>query len=538
MDIIDKKYKVKKFLRTIYRDIDFTKEYIRVFQSNQTALKEATYNKVTFFNDIDELVNFSCSKYTKGNNTYFELATTDGIKGAVDNLKYRYCLGFDFDKKDLGVNFNHKDIINKFKDLKIYCHCIVDSGNGYHAYIMINKTNDFNKVNEVQKVLCEKLGADKNAIKSTQVLRIPYTYNVKNQIKTVRIVHLEDRHSDKFKAYDIDFLYKKNCISKSGLEDAEKKIKHIFNNTNIHKCIAEILKNGSEEGNRYKDLCNIVVALRLKNKSLGEIKEVCKEWALKSNYDDNLEYRIEHIYENKLSLELNCKECEHYSECYSRVISDFEYNEDDIILTMSETTISKLKKSTRKGVKVMKANDLLVYSILKNNVGGLNIDEIMKELTYTKKKKVVNVALSEKTLRSALKSLVENGFVRIEKGNARQGIKDLYILNDSKSKVELTYNISYGATYTCVKGLISSEELRLYNYMRYLHHKEQRENPSALKGNLFQINQVELAKELGVTQGRISQMIENLVDEKIIGIWYRQSSKNNGFEYNIYRLIY
>ena len=80
--------------------------------------------------------------------------------------------------------------------------------------------------------------------------------------------------------------------------------------------------------------------------------------------------------------------------------------------------------------------------------------------------------------------------------------------------------------------------MRLYNYIRYLHHKEQRENPESLKGNLFQINQSVLAEHLGVTQGRISQMIENLVDEKIMGIWYKQASKNNGFEYNIYRLIY
>ena len=110
-------------------------------------------------------------------------------------------------------------------------------------------------------------------------------------------------------------------------------------------------------------------------------------------------------------------------------MSDFEYSDGDVMLNVSETIAGKLKKNNRKGAKVMKANDLLVYAILKNNVGGLNIDEIMNELTYTKKKKVVNVALSEKTLRNALKSLAENGFIRIEKGNARAGIKDIYIVN-------------------------------------------------------------------------------------------------------------
>ena len=74
--------------------------------------------------------------------------------------------------------------------------------------------------------------------------------------------------------------------------------------------------------------------------------------------------------------------------------------------------------------------------------------------------------------------------------------------------------------------------------MRYLHNKQQREDSKALKGNLFQFNQSDLAKDMGVTQGRISQMISNLLFEKIISVWYRQPSQNNGFDYYIYRLNY
>ena len=50
--------------------------------------------------------------------------------------------------------------------------------------------------------------------------------------------------------------------------------------------------------------------------------------------------------------------------------------------------------------------------------------------------------------------------------------------------------------------------------MRYLNNKQQREQVKSLKGNLLRVNQDDLAKDLGVTQGRISQMIENLLDEK------------------------
>ena len=118
------------------------------------------------------------------------------------------------------------------------------------------------------------------------------------------------------------------------------------------------------------------------------------------------------------------------------------------------------------------------------------------------------------------------------------GQKKLYKVKETRNKIELTYNISFAAAYECIKNNITTDELRLYNYMRYLHNKEQRENSKALKGNILQVNQTDLAKALGVTQQRISKMIESLLNEKIISIWYRGQSKNNGFEYYVYRLNY
>lgn len=74
--------------------------------------------------------------------------------------------------------------------------------------------------------------------------------------------------------------------------------------------------------------------------------------------------------------------------------------------------------------------------------------------------------------------------------------------------------------------------------MRYLHNKQQREDSKTFKGNLFQLNQIDLAKDLRVTQGRINQMINNPLEEKLLCIWCRQPSQNNGFDYYIYRLNY
>ena len=133
-----------------------------------------------------------------------------------------------------------------------------------------------------------------------------------------------------------------------------------------------------------------------------------------------------------------------------------------------------------------------------------------------------------------MKELEDNGFITVETINR----KKFYKLNKERSKEECKFIISFSATYECIKGFISTEEYELYCYMRYLHHKEQREYPNALKGNLFRINQEDLARELGVTQQRISKMINKLIDEKLLSLWYRDKKENSPFFYNTYRLNY
>lgn len=537
-DILDTQYKIKQFFKLIYRDIDREKEQIRLFINNGTRSKDSTYSKVHYFNDIDELVTFSTNKYVKYNNTYFQLNTTIG-EGGADSVKYSYALGFDFDKKDI-PDLDIKYIQNKFKDNKLSYHILIDSGNGYHAYILLERTDQLDLVQEVYITLADKLGADKKACKPTQLLRVPLTFNIKDYLKRVNVVFMNTKKDlEKYKPYDINFLYRKNCLNKTIREkESIGQAKYTLDRVNLPKCLEIALEEGTIEGDRYITLCNLVVALRRANRPYSEIVKVIKEWAIKSNYNDNLDYRIKNAYDNKTSLELNCNKCLMCNECKFKIKSDFEYDKDDKLITLSETNISKLKANMRKGARVMKPNDLLVYGVMKNHNDGLTREELLQELTYTKKKKVKNIALSDRTLKDTLKSLVDNGFVEVIKGNARAKIPNIYKLKEDRSKSELKYIISFSATYECIKGNISTEELRLYNYMRYLHHKEQREGTSTLKGNLFQVNQVTLGKDLGVTQGRISQMIENLLDEKLVSLWYRQQSKNNGFDYNIYRLNY
>ena len=529
---IDMMYKQKRFFRAIF-DTEIgaggnlkDNQYIRLFQAKDD------YSKVQFFNNIDDLVYYVSSNKRYGINTYFNLSLTNGVGGTEQDLRTRTVIALDFDKKDLGQDFNHVDIINKFKSLKLWYHALVDSGNGYHAYICIEPTRDIDKVVEVTKAIGNKLGADLQAMKSTQILRVPYTFNVKDPTRQKQVNIIKIYPLDTIKRFNIDDLYSWHCMNEKDKQEGtgDKVTQFTIASTNIPPCIEKMIVEGSEKGKRYEDLQKIVVTLRDRNKTLGEIKALVREWAGKSDYKDNTDYRVEHIYNNLKYVSLDCKGCKHSKTCFTRIESDFNYPDDQPILTMTESHTRYLKASNRKGARKMLSNDLMIYGILKNHSDGLFRAEIEKELTYRN-----TICLSKPTLTKALQSLEDNGFIEVtteDKG------KKFYKIKEIRSNIELTYNISYAATYEAVKGNISTEELRLYQYMRYLHNKQQREDSKALKGNLFQFNQVDLAKDLGLTQGRVSQMISNLLFEKLISIWYRQPSQNNGFDYNIYRLNY
>jgi len=516
----------KKFFGTIYNselaELGNLKDgqFIRVFKAN------GDYAKVDFFNNIDDLVMYTTNNDIYRCNLYFTLATTNGTGGTKEDLKTRTVLAFDFDKEDLGDDFNHIDVINRFKAIGLWYHALVDSGHGYHVYTCIEPTQDHDKVEMVTQAVASRLGADMNATKTTQILRIPYTFNVKSEPKPVNVIYMYPEN--KIKRYDIDRLYQRFCLTAQREGTGGKVTQYALNNTNMPYCIAKLLREGSREGTRYEDLQKIVVTLRNRNKSLAEIQAICEEWSEKSGYNDNLKYRVGHIFNNRRYIALGCKRCEHYNECWSRVESDFNFTDDNVI-EMVESHTRYLRRPRAKTIKTMTGNDLLIYSILKNHEDGLYRAEIEAELTYNGKPR-----LSYKTLSNALNNLEANGFITVD----RVGKKKLYKIKAIRSKAELTFKVSFAAAYECVKGNIATEELRLYNLMRYLHNKQQREDPNALRGNLFYFRQSDLAKEMGVTQGRISQMITNLLNEKLLSIWYRQPSRNHGFDFYIYRLNY
>lgn len=509
-DIISKQFEVKKFLSAMYRDagIDFTKEKIRVFEANEE------YQKVTFFDDIDDLVSFSTKKQRIYNNTYFTLSSVDinAENGQAENLAYRYCIALDFDKKDFEEGFKFDNLLDRLNNYKLWYHAAIDSGNGYHVYIFIEKTNDLKKVEDVTISLAKLLNADLNATKTTQILRLPYTWNVKdpNKKKEVNIIHMFKRET--IQRYNIDKLYNRFCSS----------FRSDNNNTitimgNYPPCVEKALNAGSKVGNRNNDLFNIIIALKYKGYNINKIKSMADRW---NNLNEEalsqkeIDSEIERVFNNYNGYICNgCVE-ENKTNCKSYVVSDFTLEQyDQPIITIQKRVGREARNSKRKGVRTMEGNELFIHNVLVNNAGfvPLDIDMIIERITDRKTKKC---ALSKPTISKALKGLEEKGYIKINKGNSRQGIKDTYVLNKTKTNAENSFRISYFINILVIKGEISTTELKVYTRMRYLHNEEVKAGRA--KGNIFTITLDDLAKSLGDDKANISRYVNNLYESMVL----------------------
>jgi predicted transcriptional regulator len=533
LDKLDIMYERKKFFKIVFPTLE-PGEYIRVFQNNKTELEQdrekTIYSNVEFFNNIDDM-NEYIEKKKFNKNTYFNLSTTDGKSGEFESLKTRSVLAFDFDKKD-NEGLTVQDIVNRFKDIKLWYHVIVDSGHGFHTYTCIESTTDLQKVDELQCILGTKLKADMGAVKTTQILRCPFSFNIKYKpTKQVNIIFQYDKST--IKRYSINNLYNRFCTAAKtskadniGNKATEYTLK---NHSKIKPCIANILAKGSFEGNRNADLQKIVVTLRRLNKSLSEVQYICKEWNSKNKpqlAEHELTYQVKNLYDNMLQVSYECKGCKHTNECFSVIESDFEYIEGEDIVTIEYKVAKKLKYSRRSK---MGGNELLIFNVLKHFDKELSIDDIIKHLTYDNK-----CRLSLKTIRDTLNKLLEDDLIIQHKGIKKQGIKDTYTINQIRAKADTIFKMSYFPTLICIYRIITPGELRLYTHMRYKHDLAVKDGKA--KGNIFRINQVELAEDLKTDQAKVSRMIQGLIKAKILEIWETKIN-DKGFEYHTYRLV-
>ena len=518
--------KLNMFLTELYKPLLVDQNlqegnYIKLEKYTTEGLKVQEYHK-----NINDLIN-SAKNNSLYYNTFYSLATNNGMSKSNKDSIYKTCLAWDFDKKDYD-SLTIKDILHKFREIGLYYNAIVDSGHGYHVYKFIEPTKDIELANKVSKHIAKLVGADENF--TGQVLRVPTTHNIKDpkKIKLVNIVFLDTE----IKRKNIETLAKKYIMACN----ENKNITYEMNKGQVPKCIETILTTGSPKGHRNDDLKKIVISLRNANKTIAQIKALAKEWNelnVPSMSLKELEYQVNYMYDNLKSIELNCKDCKSSKECYATVFSQFEHEHEEVI-PYSENMCKKSKRN-KKGVSKMNGNQLLVIGILKTHCDGLTQEQLLDKLHYTNEKyKIENVAMSKPTLVKTLKALEENKYISYEVINRKR----VYTLIKERVKEESKFLINYGVIRECVKGFITPSELELYCFMRYLHNEQHRLGLAKHKGNLFQITQEELAVKMGIQRERVTVMINNLLEEEIISIWHRGKIENSPCWYNVYRLNY
>lgn len=517
-DKIKKLYDRKTFFRTLYAEALDGHNNLTDNQQFRLFQKKDDFTKVTFYNNVDDMnIYIENNKYSS--NIYFTLATTDGKGGAEDNLMYRYFLAWDFDKK-LDDTIDSKEIMFRFKKLHLWFHCIVDSGNGYHVYTCIEKTNDLKRVEEVTKALGEKLGADPEGMLQTQVLRVPLSINLKDKPKQVNIINI---FTDKIKRYNINKLYKNYCQFNNTKGD--RTIQYAIHNSNFPPCITNILK-GIDEGDRNFCLKRLISFLKIYRYSESEARNIILEWNNKNHPpidEKEMEYQFNYIW-NKEYKCFGCrtddnnlqKSIEKY--CNKEQCTNNHKNETlliDGITVEMEYKLCKKIEPQKEDILQLRGNHLLIICILKNNPKGIELNKIIDELTYNGR-----CSLSHTTLMKVLKELLEYNYITKIKKNEI----DIYKINPIRCQEIERFNLSYFAVLGVIKEDITSEDFKIYCYLRY----------RLSKG--LSLMQDKIADELGITQQAVSLHIQNLLNEKYLEIEHEKSKNNNQYDVNIYRI--
>lgn len=155
------------------------REFVRVVKMN----RDKGFIKQEFLKSFDEFLQF-----VQKNKYYFDLYVglstvkqINGIcKGTESYQNKRHVLFVDFDKKEYKDLCNARDFSALIKNkTDIYTHMCINSGHGVHFYIATQSTNDIKEISSINKTLIQLVGADEAAGLSTQIARIPCTYNHK-----------------------------------------------------------------------------------------------------------------------------------------------------------------------------------------------------------------------------------------------------------------------------------------------------------------------------------------------------------------------
>lgn len=483
-----------QFMQFLFADKD-KDEYICVFGKDKM---DSNKNTTKHFKSIGNAIKY-INNIKIHYNVYVSLATTDGTGRATENLISRNCIALDFDIKDFGEKLNSKDILHICKKHGLYYHMLVNSGNGFHVYFKVDRTTDISKIVEINKAVCQRVGADMNACKTTQVLRVPFTYNHKDV--TPKRVNCIEYNKEKLINYNIDKLYQRYVFNTSV---EETNLKYIATK-NMPPCIIDIL-NGVAEGERDFCLGRLTKYFQMQNNSYAQALAIMREWNNKCTpamAENSLEYHFKKYWDGNYLL-MGCKStdttvqailskyCDQY-KCSKLDKYEVIYANASELISFSYKELDNFK--FKKGRDIMlNGNHIVLITILRQQVQGLNYKQLEQELTSTITDKC---CMSKPTILKVLDELRELGIIDKIEGNHKT-IPTLYKIKNINLVEKEHLSINQHAIRRYIDGAVGQSALRVYVYMKYRLQKGEN------------VVQEELAQDLGLTQQRLSKAMQEL----------------------------
>lgn len=423
-------------------------EYICLYFNEAKGKKDKEYKFNKFYKNFDDIV-ADVEKYKHMYNTYICIYTVKGNENRQErNIYKRSCIVFDFDFKDHNdiTDPNYYITMMKSKYPELYYHYIVLSGNGIHIYSFAEPTTNKKQIASINLEIAENIGADMGACLSTQVIRVPTTYNLKKEKKFVRIYN-DDTDKSNFKRYKLSRL--KQIITPKVEREQQIRYKDV-DLTSIKKlqyCVQGMLTTTIVKGQRNFCLGRIVANLKVAGYEESKARDIVLNWNREQCEPQKGEREIEKDFLSYWNNDYRLLGCSIKQPSKQAILDQFCDKHKCDYLLGAFTEDSELKEDVIAinnrwlGVGMMKelsAKHYIVISLLlRAENKGMTLKDMQKFLQPRKKGE--RSVIGEDALRKIINDLRTKGILEV--------INPIR-LNESKYILLKDYDKTYGTGYT------------------------------------------------------------------------------------------
>lgn len=545
---------LRKHFEMLYPDKLKDDEWIRLIgiRKDETGSPESTLVKfIKTYEEYEEFV----FKYRYTYDLYNQIATNKGNEnGNARSQRCRKVLYMDFDQKDYPNITDAEQFTEliKSKIPKLFLIACVNSGHGYHFYVSIKQSCKIAEITKLNKELVEILGADPKAALSTQIARIPCSYNHKcengiydyleeTKWTYVKVVNNAYKNGPLYKPLDLNYIY--NLIrdynerrdrfiifDKEKWDYSKEKNKCYF-------CVKKVMNEGIEKGQRNFWHGRIVNMLREEGYSEANIFKKCLEYnarCIPSKSEDEIKKDTERFLKSDYKL-LGCYNAFPENSNENKWIGyqcdqaqcDTYYNGAKISVDKRAAVINK-KILTNKDLRKMKGNDYLIITLLyfyRRSYGrnGFRIRNL-KDLLYSDVTK--KHCISDITLKSVLQKLVNEKWITItpDKTLADNYWEQHIGMTDKLKRFQSGYITFYfTVSIALIDGKITQKEYLVFITLA--------RNFSDRKNVTYE----QLSEDLNMDKHNIQKCIKNLQKAHCLIVDKEQNEK--GREYNRYSSI-